>query len=80
MASDDQPGLAALLDHTRKGDAVVVVTLHRLGHSLAGILHTTETLTAAGVQLRSLRESIDTTTPVGRFLAGVFASPSTNGP
>jgi DNA invertase Pin-like site-specific DNA recombinase len=35
---------------------------------------TIETLTSDGVQLRSLRESIDTTTAVGRMLTGVFGA------
>jgi len=33
-----------------------------------------ETLTAAGVLLRSLREGIDYSTPTGWMLAGIFAS------
>lgn len=71
----DREGLAALIDYARKGDVVVVVALDRLGRSLAGVIRTIETLTAAGVQLRSLRESIDTTTTtVGRMLVGVFGA------
>lgn len=52
----------------------MVVALDRLGRSLSGTIRTIETLPAAGVQLRSLRESIDTTTAVGRMLTGVFGS------
>lgn len=53
-----------------------MVALDRLGRSLSGIVRTIETLTAAGVQLRELREHIDTTTTttVGRMLTGVFGS------
>ncbi|MCA1672349.1 MAG: recombinase family protein, partial [Actinobacteria bacterium] len=71
---DDRPGLAALLDYAREGDTVVVVALDRLGRSLAGIVRTVETLTERGVMLRSLREGIDYSTPVGRMVAGIFAS------
>jgi len=37
---EDRPGLAALLDHVRAGDAVVVVGLDRLGRSLSGVIRT----------------------------------------
>lgn len=71
---DDRPGLAALLDYARAGDTVVVVALDRLGRSLSGIIRTVETLTEAGVLLRSLREGIDYSTATGRMLAGIFAA------
>jgi DNA invertase Pin-like site-specific DNA recombinase len=64
--------LAALLDHVRAGHAVVVVVLDRLGRSLSGVIRTVETLTSAGVLLRSLRQSIDYSTATGRMLAGIF--------
>jgi DNA invertase Pin-like site-specific DNA recombinase len=58
---EDRPGLAALLDYARAGDTVVVVALDRLGRSLSGVIRTVETLTEAGVLLRSLRRA--STTP-----------------
>lgn len=63
----------AVLD-CREGDTVVVVALDRLGRSLAGIVRTIETLCERGIMLRSLREGIDYSTPVGRMIAGIFAS------
>ncbi len=77
---DDRPGLAALLDYARPGDTVVVVALDRLGRSLSGVIRTVETLSGAGVLLRSLHEGIDYSTASGRMLAGIFApSLSTSG-
>lgn len=73
-ARDDRPGLVALLAYVRAGDTVVVTALDRLGRSLSAVIRTVETLTAAGVLLRSLREGIDYSTPTGRMLAGIFAS------
>ena len=70
----DRPGLTALLDYVRSGDTVVVVALDRLGRSLSGMIATIETLTEAGVLLRSLREGIDYSTPTGKMLAGIFAA------
>ena len=72
--SPDRPGLAAMLDHIRPGDVVVVTALDRLGRSLTGVIATIETLTEHGVLLRSLREGIDYSTPTGKMLAGIFAA------
>lgn len=71
---DDRPGLGELLGYVRSGDTVVVVSLDRLGRSLSGVIRTVETLTEAGVLLRSLREGIDYSTATGRMLAGIFAA------
>lgn len=73
-ARTDRPGLAAMLDYVREGDTVTVVALDRLGRSLSGIIATIDTLQSRGVLLRSLREGIDTTSAVGRMIAGIFAS------
>ena len=58
----------------QRGDTVVVVALDRLGRSLSGVIRTIETLTEAGVLLKSLREGIDYSTATGRMLAGIFAA------
>jgi DNA invertase Pin-like site-specific DNA recombinase len=71
---DDRPGLRQLLDHVREGDVVVVVALDRLGRTLPGIIKTIDELQARGVELRSLREGVDFGSPVGRMVAGIFAS------
>lgn len=73
-ARDDRPGLAELLSYARPGDTVVIVALDRLGRSLSGIIRTVQDLTERGIVLRSLRESIDTGTSVGRMLTGLFAA------
>ncbi|WP_211254596.1 recombinase family protein [Cellulomonas cellasea] len=73
-ASESRPGLAALLDYARAGDTVMVVALDRLERSLSGVIRTIETLTTAGVLLRSQREGIDYATPTGRMLAGIFGA------
>lgn len=71
---NDRPGLAAMLDYVPEGDTVTVVALDRLGRSRSGIIATIDTLQSRGVLLRSLREGIDTTSAVGRMIAGIFAS------
>ncbi len=66
-ALDDRPQLAELLDHLREGDTLVVWRLDRPGRSLRHLIDTVTALADRGVGFRSLRESIDTTTPGGRL-------------
>lgn len=58
----------------QRGDTLVVVRLDRLGRSLRHLLEVVEQLAADGVGLRSLHESIDTTTPSGRMVLSVFGA------
>lgn len=69
-----RPGLAALLDYARQGDAIVVVGIDRLGRNAAEVMTTIRDLGARGIVLRSLREGIDTSNASGRMVAGVLAS------
>ncbi len=71
---DDRPELAALLDYARAGDVLAVWRLDRLGRSLPHLLAVVEDLDARGVELRSLTESIDTTTAGGRLVFHVFGA------
>lgn len=72
-ARTDRPGLSKLLEVAREGDTVVVVALDRLGRSMIHVLETIQTLQDRGIHLKSLRESIDFSTPTGRMLSGLFA-------
>ncbi len=71
---DDRPELAALLAYARPGDVLAVWRLDRLGRSLPHLLAVVADLDARGVELRSLTESIDTTTAGGRLVFHVFAA------
>lgn len=71
---EQRPGLAALLDYARKGDAIVVVGIDRLGRNAAEVMMTIRELGEHGIVLRSLREGIDTSNATGRMVAGVLAS------
>ena len=70
----ERPGLAALLDYAREGDAIVVVGIDRLGRNAAEVMMTIRELGERGIVLRSLREGIDTSNATGRMVAGVLAS------
>src|SRR3954466_3513479 len=71
---EQRPGLAALLDYARPGDAIVVVGIDRLGRNAAEVMTTIRELGERGIVLRSLREGIDTSNATGRMVAGVLAS------
>jgi hypothetical protein len=64
----------AMLDHARPGDTIVVWRLDRLGRSLRHLIELVHELEERGVQLRSLTEQLDTSTPAGRLVFHVFAS------
>lgn len=71
---EQRPGLAALVDYAREGDAIVVVGIDRLGRNAAEVMTTIRELGERGIVLRSLREGIDTSNATGRMIAGVLAS------
>lgn len=67
-------GLEEALKRLRRGDTLVVWRLDRLGRSLRHLLELVSDLEARGIGFRSLKESIDTTTPGGRLVFHVFGA------
>lgn len=73
-ARAERPGLAKALDALREGDTLVVWKLDRLGRTVKGLVELVESLHAQGVQFRSLTDSIDTSSPSGRFFFHMMAA------
>src|SRR3954452_10540769 len=71
---DNRPGLTVALSHLRAGDTLVVWRLDRLGRSLRHLIDTVTGLQERGIGLKSLQESIDTTTSGGRLVFNIFGS------
>ena len=74
---EDRPGLDACLKALRGGDVLVVWKLDRLGRDLRHLVNVVRDLTERGVGLRVLAgqgAQIDTTTPAGRLVFGIFAA------
>ena len=72
-----RPGLAALLKALRMGDTLVVWTLDRLGRDLRHLVNTVHDLTQRGIGFKVLTghgAAIDTTTPAGKLVFGIFAA------
>ncbi|HFK7119107.1 TPA: recombinase family protein, partial [Escherichia coli] len=63
----ERPGLKKLLRTLSAGDTLVVWKLDRLGRSMRHLVTLIEELRQRGVNFRSLTDSIDTSTPMGRF-------------
>jgi DNA invertase Pin-like site-specific DNA recombinase len=58
----------------RPGDTLVVYKLDRLARSMSQLIATVQGLADREIELRSLNEAIDTSTPAGRFTFGLFAA------
>lgn len=70
----DRPELAKALDMIREGDCLAVWRLDRAARSLKQLIEIAATLRQKGAALRSINESIDTSTANGRFLFHVLGS------
>lgn len=75
--NDKRVGLDACLKALREGDVLVVWKLDRLGRNLSHLVKTVTKLSEQNIGLRVLTgqgANIDTTTPAGRMIFGIFAS------
>ena len=73
-ATSSRPALDELLGMVRCGDTLVIWRLDRLGRSLRHLLEVVGDLEKHGVALKSLTESIDTSTPAGRLVFHTFGA------
>jgi DNA invertase Pin-like site-specific DNA recombinase len=74
---DDRPGLAACLKALRDGDTLIVWKLDRLGRDLRHPVNTVHDPTARGIGFKVLTghgATIDTTSPSGKLVFGIFAA------
>jgi DNA invertase Pin-like site-specific DNA recombinase len=74
---DDRPGLANCLKALREGDTLIVWKLDRLGRDLRHLVNTVHDLTAGGIGFKVLTghgAAVDTTTPAGKLVFGIFAA------
>lgn len=74
---DARPGLTACLKALRKGDTLLVWKLDRLGRNLHHLVNTVHELTTRGVGFQVLTghgASINTSTPEGNLVFGIFAA------
>lgn len=66
--------LKALLEFCRQGDVVIVESISRISRNTKDLLDIIEKLTKKEVEFVSIKESIDTRTPQGKFMLTVFGA------
>jgi DNA invertase Pin-like site-specific DNA recombinase len=71
-AGTPRPGLEALLTVARPGDVIVVVGADRLGRDVPEMSATLRDLRDRGITVRSLREGLDSSTPVGEAMLNLL--------
>ncbi|MDM5188602.1 recombinase family protein [Bacillus sp. DX4.1] len=68
----DRVELDRCLDALREGDTLVVYKLDRLARSAKQLYEIADRLSSIGVELVSIKEQIDTSTPMGRAMFGMI--------
>lgn len=68
----ERPELARLKDKLRPGDLVYIESWSRLGRSTKDLLEQVDWFEEHGIQLVSLKENFDTSTPQGKLMLTVF--------
>ena len=70
---NDRKGLAEALATLSQGDTLVVWKLDRLGRNAAHLLTLTQQFRKAGIELQSIKDGVDTSTPGGKLFCGMLA-------
>ncbi|WP_445505733.1 recombinase family protein [Niallia sp. 03091] len=70
----ERPQLAELMTILRPGDKVVIYKLDRISRSTKHLIELSEFFEKKGVEFVSILDSIDTSTPMGRFFFRILAS------
>ena len=70
----DRPALKEMLAFVRDGDIVVVESISRLARNTKDLLSLIDKFTEQGVGFISQKESIDTSSPTGKFILTVFGA------
>ena len=70
----NRPQLKAMLEYVRRGDTVIVSEISRFARNTKDLLELVEAFCNKGVEFISKKESIDTTTPTGKFMLTIFGA------
>ena len=70
----NRPELKKMMEYVRRGDTVIVESISRFTRNTRALLELVEKLSAKGVEFVSKKETIDTTTPTGKFMLTVFGA------
>ena len=70
----DRIGFSECLQYLRGGDSLIVFAIDRLGRSTVDVLNNVSLIQEKGVRLVILNLGLDTSTPTGKLMLGVFSS------
>ena len=70
----NRDGWINLTKAVREGDTIVCYSMDRLGRNFNEIVLNMNVLEQNGVNIKTIRESVDTSTPSGRMTAQIFSS------
>jgi DNA invertase Pin-like site-specific DNA recombinase len=73
-AKTDRKELNSLLEKLRKGDTLVVYKLDRLGRTMKQLVDLLTIFNEKGIEFVSIKDGIDTSTTMGRFMFHVFGA------
>lgn len=69
-----RPMLKTLIEQLEEGDTLIVYALDRLGRRAVEVLSMIDELEQAGVNLISVREGVDYSTPIGKLVTQILVS------
>lgn len=72
--NSERAQLKEMLDYLRQGDTVIVESISRIARNTKDLLSIVEKLKQKQVEFISIKESIDTSTPQGKFMLTVFGA------
>ncbi|WP_442598185.1 recombinase family protein [Neobacillus sp. D3-1R] len=70
----NRPKLQEMLNFIREGDILIIESISRLARNTKDFLEIVNDLTDRGIEVISLKESIDTSTPQGKFICTIFGA------
>ena len=70
----NRPQLQEMMKFIREGDTLVIESISRLARNTKDFLEIVSNLTERGIEVVSLKESIDTATPQGKFVCTIFGA------
>ena len=73
-AKKDRKELQLLLGKLRKGDTLVVYKLDRLGRTMHQLVNLLQEFNEKGINFVSIKDGIDTSTTMGKFLFHIFGA------
>ncbi|MED3782513.1 recombinase family protein [Heyndrickxia sporothermodurans] len=70
----ERPQLKEMLNFVREGDVIIIESISRLARNTLDFLTIVRQLNDKKVEIISLKESLDTSTPQGKFMLTVFGA------